>query len=127
MSDYITIPTGLLRAIAHELEFAAGPDPDDFADVPVAMVESVAQYMRDSDSDDHSVGLCTCDTNALAYSLELALDHLMVCPGCGGDGMAWDETKAQEQAERNPDWSDCFAGCTTCPKCNGKGTVPISY
>lgn len=50
----------------------------------------------------------------------------MTCPDCGGEGMVWDEAKAQEQINLNPEWYDCFAGYVNCPKCNSKGTIQIS-
>lgn len=144
MSDYITIHSGLLRAVANELLHAASgalldtaPGSESFTEVPASLVEGLRQYMADGDSDDHSVGLCTCDTNALAYELGLTLNGEMTCPDCNGDGFNYDA----EQAKR--DIADgaakyglslgeaesllCFdAGMTNCESCNGKGVAQIS-
>lgn len=128
MSDYITISNRLLHAIGNVLVDYAGSDPttESFTEVPVSLVESLRQYFIDGDSDDHSVGLCTCDTNYLATELGMTLEGYMTCPACGGDGSQWDQAKADEWRAANPGWDDWCAGMVDCEKCRGKGKVDIS-
>ena len=132
MSDYINIPTVVLRDLAQQLLDAAnatllaGVESDRFVEIPVSIVEGARQYFIDGDSDDHSVGLCTCDTNYLAQELTLTLAGEMTCDMCAGDGMQWDQDKAKAFVEANPGVSDCFAGYVDCGKCFGTGKLNVS-
>ncbi len=137
MSDYINIPGPLLREVANELLMAAGPDNEQYAEIPVALVEGLREYLSDMDSDDHSVGICTCGTNELAYELGLALNGGMTCPGCGGDGFNFDPTQAKvDFAEGAKKYGISLgeaesmfafsAGMSECEKCRGRGVARIS-
>lgn len=125
MTDYIAISNRVLHALGQELIDAARHH-DGFSDVPVDLVKTMRQYFIDGDSDDHSVGLCTCSTNDLAKELGLTLEGYMTCPPCGGDGIQWDEAKADEWRAENPGCDDWDAGYVDCAECGGKGKLDIS-
>lgn len=121
-TPWLKVDAALLKAALADLDNFT----DGFTiDVPPTLLQGIVELLSEDLGCDHSVGICMCDTVGIVQELNLALEGKRTCPTCAGDGMVWDQAKADAFIEQNPGISDCFAGYTDCPNCGRSGSVTI--
>lgn len=122
---WIPVPRQIVAEAARVLSEAVDENYEN-VELPPALVAALSEFIGQDADCDHSVNICACDYAAIAYDLKLACDGLRVCPACGGDGIGWDQAKADEFIAENPGISDCFAGYIDCKLCGGPGALSIT-
>lgn len=128
MSDkWIPAPASLVIEAAKVLSLGLSEgEYDELVEVPPALLTALADFIGEGADCDHSVGICGCEWAGLAHELRLAADGKKLCRACGGDGVGWDQAKADEWRAENPGWDDWSAGFIDCVMCGGPGVLEVT-